>query len=434
MPEPAAGSGVRDLVLVMRKGYAAHGDHIACLLAMGIRLHLVTEIADARCDARFASVTVLTPGMSGMEAFGPVAAVGRRHAAAAVITFQETDILVAAMANDELSVPWERVEAHRVARDKTLQRRFLQERNLPTVQYREIRTADDAKAAGRALGFPCVVKPSRAANSHNVTLVKDEPGMLAALAGIDQLARSTAGNYFTDAVGPTALAETYLPGEEACIDGVVLDGRFIYAGTHNKQRQDGPYFEEDLYSLPSKIPERELELKSLAEAIATELGLRYGLLNVEVRQDRDGAFRVVEFSTRISGGLLYRNLRDAHGLDLVRTFAKGILTGSAEKALHGEVPRLPPRMATCCKGVYVDGVIVRNFAGRATLSPYFSGYISLAPPGTRVATAPRGFDLSGVLSVRYPFRDLTDVTEAERVACDLHDQLDVVVNPVDGPP
>jgi biotin carboxylase len=423
---------VHDVVLVMRKSYQAHGDHVACLLGLGLRLHIVTEIPDAEVDARFATATIVPPGIPSEQAVDVVTTVARRRGATVAITFQETDIVVAAMANVELSVPWERLDAHRVARDKIFQRRFLRDNGLPSVDFREVRNTDDARRAGHDLGFPCVVKPSRAANSRHVVKVQDEDELLAALAGIGHLAATPAGNYYTDSGGPIALVEAYLPGDEVAVDGLVLDGTFLYAGAHNKQPQHGPYFEEDLYSLPSKIPERESELSALAQAITRCLGLRHALFNVELRQDRDGHFRVVEFSTRISGGLLYRNLHDCYGMDLVRLFAKGLWTDSVAETLRGEVPRLPPRMATCCKGVYVDGVVVRNLAGEAALSPYFSGYIALASPGSRVATAPRGFDLAGVLSVRHPLRGPDDIVNAERVACELHDKLDVVLDPIDG--
>ena len=82
-------------------------------------------------------------------------------------------------------------------------------------------------------------------------------------------------------------------------------------------RMPGPFFGEDLYSLPSKAPEREDALARIAADICAALGLRNALFNVELRQNRAGEFKVVEFSPRISGGHIYRNVRDVYSLDLV---------------------------------------------------------------------------------------------------------------------
>ena len=57
-------------------------------------------------------------------------------------------------------------------------------------------------------------------------------------------------------------------------------------------------------------------------------------------------------------------------------------------------------MATCIRMVYRTGTVVANHAGAAASDPEFRAYYPLGGPGRRVASAPTGFDICGLLSVR----------------------------------
>ena len=108
------------------------------------------------------------------------------------------------------------------------------------------------------------------------------------------------------------------------LDGIVLDGQFQLGGICDKAVSAGPFFEEDLYTFPFDArPVREAELAGPGprhHAGGSASGST--LFNAEFRQDADGRFAVVEFSTRISGGHVYRNIKDVHRIDLVRMFAR----------------------------------------------------------------------------------------------------------------
>src|SRR5262249_29784724 len=181
--------------------------------------------------------------------------------------------------------------------------------------------------------------------------------------------------------------EEFLPGKEVTVDGVTLFGRFHLAGVTNKMQMPGPYFEEDYYTLPFRTPEEEPELVELVQAIVDGLGVRHCLFNAEVRQDAAGAYHVVEFSTRLSGGQNYRCLRDVYAIDPVRLYLKAILAGVdpalEEQVWAGELRRQPPRMATCIKYAYRSGVLMRNNAGEVMHSPYFRSYLTAARPRGR---------------------------------------------------
>jgi ATP-grasp domain len=343
------------------------------------------------------------------------------HQVAAAVTFSEYDIVITGEVNERLGVSWARPQADRISRDKSRQRAFLAGHHIPSVWSYPVTDANAALDAGAEHGFPLIVKPTRAASSTAVRLADGPAALRSALTSIAVLAEEMRGT------GVWALLEEYVPGREVTLDGVVLDGQFLLGGIHDKALASGPCFEEDLYTLPFSTPGREAELVAIAENIVKCLGLDLALFNAELREDRAGEFRVIEFSTRISGGHVFRNVRDVYGIDLLRIYARAVLGDPREEILGTECARRPPRMATCIKRLYADGRVLRNSPGHAVFSPNFRAYYPLARPGQVVASAPRGFDTVGALSVWLPWQPGQEPFAAHQVARKVAAELDVEV-------
>lgn len=422
------------ILLIMRNTYAWHSEHIETLERMGLEIHLATQVAEAERDARFASVVRLGKGLDTKELADVCAAAARRLGIASALTFYDSDIVVAALVNQQLGHRWPCPEADEITRDKQLQRAFLERQGLPGPRAVAVGGVASGLAAAESFDYPFIVKPSALAASMGVTLVHDRAELERALHDVTRLVGEW-GGYFPSDSPEIALLEEFLPGKEVTLDGVVLSGRFHLVGVTNKMQMPGPYFEEDFYTLPFRTPEEEPELVAVAEGIVAGLGVEHCLFNAEFRQDADGRYRVVEFATRMSGGQNYRNLREVHGIDPVRLYAKAVLAGDDPAAragiLTGEVPRSAvPRAATCIKFAYRTGTLVRNQVGEVFDSPYFRSYIPAATPGARLRRAPEGwYEIAGSLAVAAPYREPADIDRVEGIAADLDERLDVVVTP-----
>jgi biotin carboxylase len=414
-----------NILLVMRKGYRIHGDHIETLRRLGVNIHLLTEVPHAVEDARFAVAVVLS-AEDKARAVERALEHCRAHGIRFAVTFQETDIEVCAAINTELGARTTSLAAARTARDKSNQRRFLAQHGLPSPVAIEVSNIEEAVSAARRIGYPLIVKPTRAASSMQVALVSDEGEMKQRLESIQTLARSGAGNYYEGNISVFALLEEFLPGEEVTLDGIVVNGKFHLGGIHNKMRMPGPFFEEDLYSLPFKRPDEEEGLANLGARICSALGLENSLFNVELRKDVRGEYRVVEFSPRISGGHVYRNVRDVYLIDLVGAHVASCVPELAPLREH-LLRRSAPRMATCIKFVYRNGQVVENHSGKASLSDAFVAYYATSPAGSVIHSAPKGFDIAGLLSVRGRYREPGDTLLVERKAAELERELGLVL-------
>ncbi|MET1072827.1 MAG: ATP-grasp domain-containing protein [Umezawaea sp.] len=420
----------RHVVLVMRTGLQIRYDHVDTMFRLGLTIHLVTEDKAARDDPRYSTVRLIGTGLSTDAVADLVAVALRETGSEFAITFQETDIVAVGLANAAHGVAWSRPEADAIARDKTLQRAHLAAHGLPSPRFVEVGDRDVDPALIAPLGLPCVVKPSRGASSTHVELVEDPARIPEVLDGIAALAASGEGNFYDSMPEKWALVEEYLPGREVTCDGVVVDGRFHLGGVNTKQLPHPPWFEEDLYVLPHGDPAVEAEITAVMEDLARSLDVRVALLNAEFRQGADGGYRVVEFSTRISGGHVYRHVRDVHAVDLVELFLLAAF-GEGPAATELAEQRHPGRLATCIKFVYRDGVVEENWAGDARYSPSFREYYALAKRGETVRSAPHGFDICGLLSVWGPYDPENHPAGIHHIADEVLSQVHLDVRPLD---
>jgi biotin carboxylase len=423
------------LLLIMRNTYGWNGDHIEALHRLGIEIHLATQVPGAELDGRFASVVPIAKELNLDAAVTYLVDATRRLGIDTALTFYESDIILTSLINQKLGHAWANPDADVISRDKRLQREFLAKHGIPGVRFAPVPAENPVEAgleAATAFTYPMIVKPTYLSASIGVTLARNEAELVAALREMAVLARNWESYFLADRSRPIALIEEFLPGHEVTVDGVTLFRKFHLAGVTNKMQMPGPYFEEDFYTLPFRTPEEEPELIELSQAIIDGLGVDHCLFNAEFRKDANGQYRVIEFSTRLSGGQNYRCLRDVYSLDPVRLFVKAVLAGTdpalEDQVWAGELRRQPPRMATCIKYAYRSGILIRNNAGDVAHSPYFRSYLTAAKPGARLRRAPEGwYEFCGSLAIAGPYRDPADIDHIERVAAELDAKLDIVV-------
>jgi biotin carboxylase len=346
-----------------------------------------------------------------------------------VITFSETDIEIAEQASELLGVPDAAPRAARTARNKALQRAYLADYDVPSVWYHAVSDIGQALNVAADRGFPVIVKPTRAASSDHVELVHDRGRLSARLAQIADLAASRHKLYYDQPESSVwALVEEYLPGEEVTVDGVVLGGRFTLGGVYHKAPMEGPFFAEDLYTMPYSEPDLEAGFADIAQRIVDGLAIRTCLFTVELRADAHGRYRVVEFSVRGSGGQMYRLIRDVYGIDLVRQYARACLGDDPDAIRREERQKGGPYLAGCTKLVYGEGLVQRNDAGPAIFSPHFRSYMPIARPGAVVHSDTEGIDFVGSLSVWCRWQPEQSPSVVQEIANRVADELDIVIS------
>jgi len=418
----------RPVVLVNRTHLLLRNDHVETMFRMGLSVHLLTEDEVALSDPRYTTARILPTGTSTDELTDEIVAELRRTGAAFAVTFRETDIVAVGRANQGHGVRWSRPDSDETARDKSLQRAHLRMHGMPSPASIDVRNPKVDDAVYAQVGFPCVIKPTRGAGSAGVELVTDAARATALLEDILHIAITGEENYYDGVPETWALIEEYLPGEEITCDGIVIDGQFYLGGIHTKVLPNPPWFDEDLYALPYGDQATEGSVCMLMTNLTSSLDLDLAIVNAELRRDADGHFRFVEFSTRISGGHVYRNIRDVHALDLVEIFLRAAF-GDRQYAHQLAQSRHPGRIATCIKFIYRTGVVTENSAGDALQNQYFREYYPMSLPGESVWGAPDGFLPCGLLSVWGPYDPADHPAQIHRAAAECAAQLRLRVAP-----
>ncbi len=106
------------------------------------------------------------------------------------------------------------------------------------------------------------------------------------------------------------LVETFIPGREYAVEGVLSHGRLQVLAIFDKPDPlYGPYFEETLYVTPSRASEQvQRAMESAVDAACRALGLTHGPIHAECRVNDHGVF-ILEVAARPIGGICARALR-----------------------------------------------------------------------------------------------------------------------------
>lgn len=236
---------------------------------------------DHAIPVKFDRIEQSVKALDGMQ-FDGVAAVGDRPA------------LLAAETAEALWLPFHSPQAARAAQDKALARSLL------SGKLRVPRTLSPDRPV-----FPCVLKPLGGSASRGVIRANDRDEFDAAFSRIRKMGEAE------------VLVEEYIDGREYAVEGIATHGEFRALAVFDKPDPlEGPYFEETIYTTPSRAPksvQREL-IETVAEA-ARILGLRHGPVHAELRHNQEGAW-LLEAHARPIGGLCSKAVRFKNGMPL----------------------------------------------------------------------------------------------------------------------
>ena len=220
----------------------------------------------------------------------------------AVVAIDDQGVVVAAKAAEMLGLKHNAVTAVAATRDKLAMRDLLTEANVAQPAYRAASPGTVARHA-RELGYPVVVKPRSLSASRGV-IRADGPEQAVAAEDRIRAILADAGRY----PGARLLVESYVAGQEVALEGVLVGGDLeVLAIIDKPDPLDGPFFEETLYTTPSRHSnETQRAVAALAGSAAKALGLHTGPIHVELRIPPHDDPVVLEIAARSIGGLCGR--------------------------------------------------------------------------------------------------------------------------------
>jgi biotin carboxylase len=157
---------------------------------------------------------------------------------------------------------------------------------------------DDPQALAERAPYPCVLKPPGLSGSRGVIRANNKTEFVLAFQRIKKI-----GEHHLQ-------VESYIPGREFAVEGLVTNGRLQPLAIFDKPDPlEGPFFEETIYVTPSREPPpvQQALLDTTARA-AEALGLSHGPVHAELRYNQEGAW-ILEIAARPIGGLCARAIR-----------------------------------------------------------------------------------------------------------------------------
>ena len=339
---------------------------------------------------------------------------------AAVVGTDDASTELAARLAARLGLPHNPPAAVRYARYKHLARARLRAAGVRVPEFRVLDLEAPLAPQWEGFPFPCVVKPVALSGSRGVIRADDAGALERAVARSAAIA--AAGAAPGDAAARRfLLLETYVPGFEVAVEGMLRRGRLEVLAVFDKPEPlEGPFFEESYYVTPSRLDgATRAALAREIEAACRAYGLREGPVHGECRVNAAGVW-ILEVAARTIGGLCARLLRwgTGHGLEeLVLLHAMGRRPRRRALAGAAGVLMIPiPRAGVLRR---VEGL------GRAERVPGVEEVVIHLREGYELVPLPEGDSYLGFVFARGP-----NARQVEAALREAHAQLEIVTAPL----
>ena len=218
------------------------------------------------------------------------------------------------------------------------------------------------------------------------------------------------------------LAEEFVAGPEVAVEALATPtGLEVLAVFDKPDPLDGPFFEETIYTTPSRHPQDALdEVERVVSQAVDAIGLVHGPVHAEARLSPDGVV-LIEAAARSIGGLCGRSLR----FGMLRQSLEVLLLRAALGLPRRGMDREDAAAGVMMLPIPADGVLrgVRGVEAVAEVPGITSLEITV-PSGRRIRPLPEGDRYLGFL-----FAAGDEPSEVEAALREGHALLDVVIEP-----
>ena len=247
------------------------------------------------------------------QAAQKIVAFAREKPVQAIISLDDSASEIAALASAALGLPHNSSRAALAARNKYEMRRLLSQAGVPCPEFTLYHVTADPDQIAAAVSYPVVIKPTLLSGSRGVIRVNTPAEFRAAFLRVKHMLAGLAQGPGTTQI----LVETYLPGFEVALEGILNRGRLKVLALFDKPDPlEGPFFEETIYVTPSRLPESvQAAISDCTARAVVALGLHHGPIHAEMRVNQAGPW-ILEVAGRSIGGLCSETLHFGSDISL----------------------------------------------------------------------------------------------------------------------
>jgi len=236
----------------------------------------------------------------------------------AMVAIGDAPTLTAALAAEMLGLKFHSPAAVEACRNKWMARERFKAAGLMTPWYQRVPADENPRELVVEVPFPCVLKPLGLSASRGVIRANGGGEFVEAFHRIGHLLRGIQHPSQGQTRAPNRAPsdehwiqiESYIPGEEFALEGIVTNGDLKPLALFDKPDPlEGPYFEETIYVAPSRLPVSvQSAIVATTQRAVTALGLTHGPIHAEMRLNETGVW-MLEIAARPIGGLCAKSLR-----------------------------------------------------------------------------------------------------------------------------
>lgn len=345
-----------------------------------------------------------------------------------VIAVGDRPTVLAAHISTALGLPGNPPSATETSRNKLAARRAFESAGLLTPRF-EVVSISEASSPRTNLPYPVVVKPLALSGSQGVIRADDDQSFRDAIDRLSRVLRTVDVLIERESAHGYALVETFIPGKEYAIEGVLTDGSFrLFTIFDKPDPLDGPFFEETIYVTPSRasVETQNAIVDAIAKSIRV-LGLHHGPVHAECRVNDQGIY-VLEVAARPIGGLCSKAIRFAGEDGSLATLEEVLLRHALGEPIdrYGRINRATGVMMIPIprRGVFraVSGVEkARRIAG-------VDDVIITAKPDSTLVPLPEGRSYLGfIFATGETPRGVEDALRAAHDSLEFHIDREVIV-------
>ncbi len=265
----------------------------------------------------------------------------------AILSADDSATVLAAQASQSLNLRHNSADAAEAARDKFLMRQLFARADVLSPHFLRFPLSQDPEEIADLIPYPCVIKPRSMSGSRGVIRADSPIDFMKAYSRLKPILQKGGADDF--------LVEDYIDGVEVALEGIMDNGEFKVLALFDKPDPlVGPYFEETIYTTPSRLPHQvQQNIFATTAKAASALGLREGPIHAELRVNDQGAW-LVEVAARSIGGLCSRTLqfgtdmsleelilRQAFGMQITQTSEVAHTAKTSEVLKAGGVMMIP---------------------------------------------------------------------------------------------
>lgn len=255
-----------------------------------------------------------------------------------LISLAELGLMPASHVRDQLSMRGHGAEVEKKSVDKHAMRVALTAAGLTCVKFEKSTIGQLPDVLGR-FDLPAIVKPISLTGSIGVQLIKD-------IAEIADYSNRLQNNTYAN--GCELIVESFLPGAEFSVEGLLLDGELRIYGVTEKETTEQPYFVETGHRFDTNhrlLPWLHPALKEVFEA----LGMTICPFHVEFKII-DGRLEIIELHSRFGGDFITKLIEYSSGNKAFLEYAEFLCFGNLPRINRADAQVTAVKFSTVSAG------------------------------------------------------------------------------------